>query len=111
MQNDTNRIKEFTTTAGTKIVMLDWINGREHQQINAPMFAQMKMKPGQNGVETSSISMDVALLIDNEAIKHVIKSVNGQSANVFDLVQDLPVDEYNEVLAEVRESMKGKKKS
>lgn len=110
MTNDTTRIREIITTRGTKIVLLDWITGRELQQINGPMFSQMKMKPSQGGMETSTVTMDISILMDNEAVKTIVKSVNGQTENVVDLVLDLPVDDYNEVMAAVRETLNGKKK-
>lgn len=110
MTNDISRLKEITTTSGVKVTLLDWITGREYQQINAPMFAQMKMKPSQNGMETSTITMDVATLMDNEAIRTIVKSVDGKTDNILDAVLDLRIDDFNEVMVNVRETIGGKKK-
>lgn len=107
-----DRYREFITKSGLKIVLLDWINAREFQQINRAMFSQMKLKPMANGtVETGTITADLAQDLDNEAIKVIVKSIDGKSENVLDLILDLPVYEYNEIIAEVKEVQNGKKKS
>lgn len=96
----------FTTTNGHKIVLKDYITGREEDEIQRIFLSNMEMKQtvggGAKGTENlqqevSGISGETQLQAEYKTIEMVVFSVNGNTEDLLDAVLDLPSKDKKEV--------------
>lgn len=110
MDNKERPQSEFTTKNGHKIVVKDYITGREQNEIQASYLkdANVKIVDGKPQVENFDITADDKA--KSLLMTLMIISVDGVTENVADLVLDLRNEDYEEVIEMLNEKT-GKKKS
>lgn len=92
--------KEITTSGGHKIVLLEYITGRELQELARESD---KLSTGKSDTESKIES-------GNLAMKMLIKSFDGETENILDKVLELPFTEYSEINEACKELLEPIKK-
>jgi hypothetical protein len=96
--------KEFTTPAGHKVALNNYLTGREAAAIKAIMLSSLKMTMGD--LESKKVDMgglSGAVLIEQEraTLGYLLVSIDGETNAPLDRLLDLPSSEYDAVLKEV----------
>lgn len=106
----TNReTQTLITKKGTEVVYKSWISGKEFNAIQSVYLssAKLTMVNGQPSIDGFSPTIEVDAT--NKLIEMLVVSVNKVATNVVELIGDLPVEEYNEVV-ETLKAVSDKKK-
>ena len=97
--------REFKTPLGNVVVINEYLTGREAQELKEIMLRGMtiNMADAKNG----QVAMDQTsstFLVDQEkaAMKYLVVSVNGNSADPVTLLLDLPSCEYDAIVQELQ---------
>lgn len=102
MERNTKEI--ITPKEKHKILMVEWISGREGIEIDKPIL-NVKMSVEK---KTGEINLGEAIRSSKEiAIKIIIVSIDGDSKNILDRVLDMPKSEYEFVIGEVDKVISG----
>ncbi len=98
-----NRIgKELKTVSGHSVVLRQYITGDEHREIRRIYMT---------GTDANRSAVDIEFDGDNKSFELAIISVDSKSDNVVKDVLALPLADFMEVVAEVKDLVEGKKKS
>jgi hypothetical protein len=98
---------EILTPNKTKVVLKDWITGRDDEDIQRPITA-VKFQIGASGAGSGEINAGEAMEKSKHiAIEKVVISIDGKTENVLDLVLDLPKKDYQFVMKEVDKVVTG----
>ncbi len=94
---------------GGKVVVKEWITGREQQHIEQPTTESIKMKPDQTGRMTFG-DLDPGKIEEStqRAISTIVVSLNGETEDLGNKILDLPVTDYNIIVAYIQETIKKK---
>jgi hypothetical protein len=106
----------LTTSNGHQIELKTYITGREKRAINEVFFREMEMRQKGNEHEISGIKGSVTFEAENKTFESVIQSITPANREritekkaMIDFLLDLPVDEYETVVAAVNEISNPKK--
>lgn len=90
-------------------VLKAWITGREQEYIDRPSMESVSIKPNSAGkIEFGEIRSDKIEQSTHRAIESIVVSVGGKTDQILDTVLDLPVSDYNVIIAEIQEMIKKK---
>ena len=96
----------ITTTGGHSVVFRTYITGGEKRQITEIYITAMRGKATGADVEVS-----VEYQAENKAIEFAVVSLDGMTENLVERILDLPLEDFDEIRAQVKEITEGKKKS
>jgi len=103
--------KTLTTKAGHKVVIKEWITGREKREITKIFLYDLEKEKKEGDQESSNIKMSIAEETEKKAIETLVISVNGSTENILNNLLDLPAQDYEEVNSVISEIVYPKKKS
>lgn len=89
--------KEITTPLNHKAVVKAYLTGREVDAILGDLF-----KDQQSG-EKPTIPMTLGIQRNNKLIEAALVSLDGNTENIFDRLQELPASEKSFILNQVNE--------
>lgn len=95
--------KTFKTDKGHEIELYTYATGREFQAIQNALIGSMDLGIEGQEPKVESIDFEKQTEANNEAIKTLVVSVDGEEEDVLDKVLDLPSDDYQEVLDKVND--------
>lgn len=101
--------KAFTTPGGHSFLLKSYLSGREAKQIEAVMYAAVKMDPenvmqlpdGRTKVKINEVSADFVVDQEKKLVELLLVTLDGEAENAIDRLLDLPAAEYEAVKAEV----------
>lgn len=93
--------KTFVTSGTTTIEYYAYLTAKEAKQLESEMLSRMTINIDGAGNRTSSITADILNASQDKAIKMLIVSVNGDKQNAFERVENLPAQEYFEIVKEL----------
>lgn len=85
---------ELTTPNGHKIVLKDWITGREFESLSAPLLKLYKINASKGAVEEPAVGGDVMTEMNKQALIVWVESVNGSTENIYDTLLDMRQEDY-----------------
>lgn len=103
--------KEITTSGGHKVVLKEWITGREDRELVSILLRDIEMTQRGKEQEFAGFKVGIAEEAENKAIELVVISVDGKTENIVDAVLDLPSADYDKIKAAINEITKPSKKS
>lgn len=109
MEN-TKETKELVVGANTFVVRT-YLTGREVRNIQSAMMSSLEMKQKNGEAEITGFKGEMLALQEDKQIQTVVVSVNGSTDNILNFVLDLPKEEYDQVVAYVKEVSEGKKQA
>ena len=87
----------ITPVAGHKVVLVDWISGRQKQKIDGAMIKTIEAQ-GQ-GKDIKPVMSDTMISVqENAAIETVVVSVDGSTENILDTVLDMRAKDFTFIL-------------
>lgn len=101
--------KSLKTTRGTDVVFKAWISGKEFNSIQSVYLKSAKMSVIDGKPVIQDFSPNVEEDATNKLIEVMVVSVNGKNENLVNVVSDLPVDEYNEIVSALKDITDKKK--
>jgi hypothetical protein len=113
--------KEVTLSSGTVVVLYEYITGGDKRAIEDVFLSEAELKQtaskgGPNQMEITGVKGNVTHQAENKAFERVIKEMRTAGgevitdrAKVLSFLLDLPVDEYDVVVAEVNAITEPKK--
>lgn len=110
-QTNERTTKTITTTGGHKVVIKDFITGREKREITNIYLRDMEMKQKGGESELSGLKGTVASEAEDKAIELIVVSVNDSEKKVLEKVLNLPSEDYDEVVEAINEVTEPRKKS
>jgi len=109
MEN-TRETKEVTIGAHT-FTLHTYITGRESRLVQTEMINNLEMKQANGSPEISGFKGELIALQEDRLISAIVTVMDGSSENIIDRILDLPTDEYDAILKEVRTVAEGKKQA
>lgn len=92
-----------------KVVLKEWITGRDTEYINGAFFENMKAKPSANGsVEFGQIDLSKSTEVTHRNIERWVVTVDGVQDNILETVLDMNKDDYQAVINAIDEVAKKK---
>ena len=89
----------ITPKGGNKVVLKEFITGRDSRTLRGALIKAAKIDPDGRGVSSiDPVAMDNS---DDEKIKAAIVSVDDKTDNIVDAILDMPVEDYDFVMAAV----------
>lgn len=108
--NTERETKTVTTKSGQVVVYKSWISGGENNALQAVWLKDTKLSMGADGKTNIE---GFGGLLEQEAQKKLIEllvvSVNDKKENIVGLVEDFPLEDYQEVISALN-FVTGKKK-
>jgi hypothetical protein len=89
--------KEATTPAGHKVVVKTYLTGREADAILGELFKDREAS------DTVSVPYTLALQRNNKLIEAAVVSLDDNTENIFERIQDLPASEKAFILKQVQD--------
>ena len=93
--------REFTTielpVTKKSVTIKKWLTGREYEELQRPIYDAFKT----GKTETPDI-----LLVVHKAIEVYVVSVGDKSANLIEIIRDLPYDDYDFIVSTINELKK-----
>lgn len=103
--------REIETPIGKhKVLVKQWLNGREREYVDGPIYSSMSVTPRAQGnrVEADMGKLDLEKMIaesEHRAISTFIVSIDGDNTNILDRVLDM----HEEDTAFVKKELAAKK--
>jgi hypothetical protein len=101
--------KEFTTPAGTKVVVKTYLTARESNQLRQALYAEIKMSMSDmetGKTEVKDIPATALLEQERKALEILIVNIDDSADNIADRLLDLRSEEYDAIVAEVNKITK-----
>jgi len=108
MQN--SRPTKELEIGGHKIVFKTYATGRENNEIQSVYLRSAKISMVGKDAQVGSFTGEVQIEAVKKSIEMLVVSVDGKTENVVDTILDLPVEDYEAVVAEI-EQLTSKKKT
>lgn len=89
---------EVKTNSGAVVVLKDFITGRDFLELQKVFLSGITVEAGEM---QKSLTGDKLVEGQKKAIEIAVVSVNGSTENVYELLLDLPKNDYVQVMAEV----------
>lgn len=99
--------KIITTPSGVKIELRSYITGGQMRALKNIFLDAFEITSSGETVEGKGVKGSLINKMEDEAIKMIVISVDGQTENVLDRVLNLPAEDYEVVVAEVNKISKG----
>lgn len=95
MNRDT---KTFTTSKGHVVGFYAYLTGKESKSLENEMLAGMKIEISEDGKKSTSVAANTLNASQDKAMRILIQTFDGKNENAFEDVENLPADEYFEVV-------------
>ena len=103
----TNSMEKITPINKHKIVLKEFITGRDDEEIQKPI-TDVKFQMGSRGEGIAEINAGEAIKQSKHiAIQKVVISIDGKTDDILNLVLDMPKKDYQFVLEEVDKVVTG----
>lgn len=111
MESPIKKIK--APVSGAEIEIKEWISGAEAEYIDEALLGAVKIKPDLVNKTASVSDFDTSTMKESahREIEKFIVSVNGKKENLVEEVGNLPEEDYEFVLAAIKERRPDKKKA
>lgn len=96
---------EITTPAGHKVVLRTYLTGKESNALKTVMYSALKINASEAGSGKVALSdIPAAFMIEQErkAIEFLLVSIDGETVDAFNKLENMPESEYAAVAAEVQ---------
>ena len=90
---------EITTPGGFKVVVKDYLTGREVNAVLTDLFKSQEISADD---KSPKLSMLVGIQRNVKLIETAVISLDGSTENLADRLQDLPSKDYTAILTEVK---------
>ena len=110
MPETTRPTTTVTTPGGNKATIKTYLTARESNQLREVLYAGIKMSMSDLGSGTAQIKdIPATVLLEQErkALEVLVVSLNDSAENIADRLLDLPMEEYEALVAEVNKITKG----
>jgi hypothetical protein len=105
--------KEIKTKGGHIVAVKSFLTGRERKEYDRVLYSKITVKPegmkiGEDEVpeemvgNISEIPGDVLMALEDKMVELLVVSVDGIAENPKDKLENLPADDYGEVIRELR---------
>ena len=102
--------KSFTTSGNHVLAIKTWVSGREFNEIQGVYLSEMKLSVVGGKPQIESFNPLVEKKATEKLIEVMVVSFDGKTTGIVDAILDLPVEEYDEVIAKIKEVSDSKKK-
>ena len=103
--------KTITTTNGHEVVLLDYITGFESRAIKSVYLNEMEVTQKGTKEPETGFSGSLATEAEDKAISTVVKSIDGKTEDIVNLVLGLREEDYMDIIKAINEITNPKKKS
>lgn len=93
--------KELTTPNGAKVVVYDYVTGGEMRKIQALFVATLTAGDLSSSTPMDKVPATIVYQAQDLALSILVVSVNGETKDAYQLVQNLKPDDLDYVIAEV----------
>lgn len=101
----TNReTKELTSTGGHKVVIKTYLTGRESNEAKAVLFAGITTTA--EAGERPKVPLSNIMPHERKTLELLVVSFDGTTESPLDLVEDLPSDEYEALVSDIKKESK-----
>jgi hypothetical protein len=90
--------KTFTTSSGHVVEFYAYLTGKESRMLENEMLSGMKIEIAEDGKKSTSVAANTLNASQDKAMRMLIQSFDSNKDNAFDAVENLPADEYFEVV-------------
>ncbi len=104
MQRET---KKFTTSKGNEIEIKTYLTGGESNSVKEGLYNHMRLNKDSGDAIVNDIPGVFLLEQEKKILSIVLVSVKGKTEDLVSLIENLPNDEYQEIVAQVNEVYKG----
>lgn len=101
--SNTRETKEIEV-AGHKLVIKTYLTGRESNEVKAVLFKGIEIEAGAG--DKPKVPLANILPQELKTLELLVVSFDGIEQNVVEVIQDLPADAYDAVVAKVKEESK-----
>lgn len=107
MDRETKTIE--TPINGHKVVIREWITGRERRELRRPFTEHMKVKSDRTGKAKVDLENTGKIIeqVEDNLIKMVVESVDGKEEGVLDAILDMREKDFNFVMEEIEKASGG----
>ena len=100
MERETREI--ITPVDKHKVVIKDWITGREKRELKKPFLDGMKFSISEGTPKADDVNAgELMTKAENVAINLIVISVNGDNEKVLDKILDMKEKDFNFIVNEV----------
>lgn len=98
--------RSFTTARGTEVVVREYLTGGEFKQAQAVLLRGADIQMGSDD-PMRGVKGEAVIEYETKLAELAIASIGGKSDAITDSLNNLPADEYNEIMVEVRKVANG----
>lgn len=99
----TRETKELKTSGGHVVTYKAWISGREFNAIQSVYLKSVNVTMVSGQPQVGGIDPSVNEQAVSKLIEMLVVSIDGVTAGALDKILDLPVSDYNEIVAVLQE--------
>ncbi|MFA5128575.1 MAG: hypothetical protein WC445_01260 [Patescibacteria group bacterium] len=98
--------KTITTPAGHEVVLKEWVNGKEIQQIENLIYKNFDI---QGARENPNFKLNTSFLTEqtNKTLELVVVSIDGKTENILEEILALKVKDYKFIVTEANKVIEG----
>ena len=97
---DNRPTREFVTPNGVRIIINTYMTAREANALRQEIWGKLSLSV-EDGKVADKLPGSVLYEQERKALEAMVVSVNGDTDQILDKLDDLPQDDYQAVLAEV----------
>jgi hypothetical protein len=100
--------KTITTKNGHNILVKTYLTAREANQIKGITLSKLNYEGSEGDIKTNVKLAGTSLLDEELKILEIsVVSIDGKTEKIMEVLQDMPFDEYQEVVDQAKELTKG----
>jgi len=97
--SDTRPTKEFTSPLGHKVIVKEYLTAREVNNVLTDLFQSQEIATDD---KSPKLSLLIGIKRNVKLVEAAVVSLDDETENLADRLQDLPVSEYTAILNEVK---------